>query len=125
LEEFNARTDPQKADTDGDGLKDGAEVKANQTNPLRADTDGDGLTDGNEVTVRGTDPLKKDTDGDGFSDAVEVAEGTDAKSPSSVLLISLHSVAAFSARKILSMATLPARCQSSIRATLPISMTAF
>jgi len=49
-------TDPMKADTDGDGLTDGAEVNTYGTNPLLVDTDGDGLTDGFEVNIYGTSP---------------------------------------------------------------------
>ncbi len=56
LEEFQRGTDPQKADTDGDGLKDGDEVNVYHTNPLLYDTDGDGLGDGLEVQT-GSDPL--------------------------------------------------------------------
>ncbi len=65
-------TDPLKADTDGDGLSDGDEVMKYHTNPLKADTDGDGLSDGDEVLKYHTDPLKVDTDGDGLSDGDEV-----------------------------------------------------
>ncbi len=48
-------TDPSLADTDEDGLSDGAEVRENSTNPLAADSDTDGVLDGDEVTL-GTDP---------------------------------------------------------------------
>jgi len=65
-------TDPKKADTDGDGLNDGAEVNQYKTNPLKADTDGDSLNDGAEVNQYNTDPLKADTDGDGLNDGAEV-----------------------------------------------------
>ena len=44
------------ADSDGDGLKDGAEVLTHKTNPLKADSDGDGVNDGTEIT-NGTNPL--------------------------------------------------------------------
>ena len=77
-EEQAAGTDPKKADTDGDGLDDFAEVKTYGTNPLIADTDGDGLTDAQEVAL-GTDPKLADTDGDGIPDGREVAIGTDPK----------------------------------------------
>src|SRR3712207_8257837 len=36
--------------------------------PNVADTDGDGLTDGAEVDVHGTDPRDRDTDDDGITD---------------------------------------------------------
>lgn len=72
LQEYQRGTDPKKADTDGDGLNDGAEVNTNLTNPTLADTDGDGLSDGDEVVKYRTDPLLRDTDGDGLSDGDEV-----------------------------------------------------
>ncbi len=74
--EFDRGTDSANADTDGDGLKDGAETS---TDPLNRDSDGDRLLDGAEVTS-GTDPGKKDTDGDGVEDGAEVLDlGTDPK----------------------------------------------
>jgi outer membrane protein OmpA-like peptidoglycan-associated protein len=60
------------ADSEGDGLKDGEEVKRYRSNPLRADTDGDGLKDGSEVVEHKTDPTKSDTDEDGLSDGEEI-----------------------------------------------------
>jgi len=45
LEEYIAKTDLKKADTDMDGLGDAVEVKEKGTNPLKADTDGDGFRD--------------------------------------------------------------------------------
>lgn len=65
-------TDPRKADTDGDGLKDGEEINQYKTNPLKVDTDADGLTDYDELMKFKTDPLKPDTDGDGINDGDEV-----------------------------------------------------
>jgi hypothetical protein len=53
-------TNPRQADTDGDGLSDGAEVNTFGTNPLLADTDGDGLTDGEEVNIYKTNPKVSD-----------------------------------------------------------------
>jgi MYXO-CTERM domain-containing protein len=50
-------TDPADADSDDDGLGDGAEVHTHGTNPLLADTDGDGHSDGEEVITLHTDPL--------------------------------------------------------------------
>ena len=76
-EEAQLGTDPNKADTDGDGLDDWQEVRFEKTDPLKADTDGDGLSDGAEVDQYHTDPLKADTDGDGFSDGQEVSGGFD------------------------------------------------
>ncbi|MCK7517227.1 MAG: OmpA family protein [Ignavibacteriales bacterium] len=65
-------TNPLQVDTDLDGLNDYAEVKVNKTNPLIADTDSDGLKDGEEFTQYKTDPLKADTDGDKLNDGDEV-----------------------------------------------------
>jgi len=57
-------TDPTAADTDGDGLDDGAEVNEHGTDPLESDTDGDGLADGAEVHRQDlypdADPLRSD-----------------------------------------------------------------
>ena len=77
LEEFTLRTDPQKDDTDGDGLKDGDEENTHETDPKNVDTDGDGLQDGAELTTFSTDPAKVDTDGDGVGDGAEALFGGD------------------------------------------------
>lgn len=69
--ELELGTEPNNADTDGDGLSDGDEVLVWGTDPLRRDTDGDGLSDGQEVNDTGTDPTKDDTDGDGMKDGVD------------------------------------------------------
>ncbi|MGZ5385647.1 MAG: hypothetical protein ACXWH0_16920, partial [Acidimicrobiia bacterium] len=74
-------------DTDGDMLTDDQEVELG-TNPELADSDGDGLTDFAEVGFEpgsgtGTDPLVVDTDGDGVGDGEEVANGTDPADPTS------------------------------------------
>ncbi|WP_162599715.1 binary toxin-like calcium binding domain-containing protein [Nocardioides solisilvae] len=98
------RTNPSKADTDGDGLKDKAEIKGRKvkrqvvplrngrvvlkrlkSNPLRKDTDRDGLKDKAEVTgkrnkkfgKRRTDPAHHDTDRGGLSDKQEIRRGSD------------------------------------------------
>ncbi len=55
LQEFQRGTDPNNADTDGDGLTDGQEVLLYHTNPVLVDTDGDGIPDGVEVKL-GSDP---------------------------------------------------------------------
>ena len=87
LQEYQRGTIPNNADTDGDTVKDGAEVTGvaprPATNPLLADTDGDGLNDGVESntgtwlnsTNRGTHPTKIDTDFDGLEDGVESNTG--------------------------------------------------
>ncbi|MDB2607179.1 hypothetical protein N9Y48_05325, partial [Zobellia sp.] len=55
-------------DDDGDGLFGGAESSLG-TNPNNADTDGDGVNDGDEVGGDIANPL--DEDGDGIIDALE------------------------------------------------------
>lgn len=72
-EEQQWGTDPDEADTDGDGISDGGEVRgATETDPTSADSDGDGLDDEREIKETGTDPNLKDTDNDGLSDGKEV-----------------------------------------------------
>ena len=70
-------TDPAVADTDGDGVPDGAEIVIDGTDPLDVssfavdtDPDGDGYSTENEIAT-GTDPLDPDTDGDGITDGAE------------------------------------------------------
>lgn len=80
-----ARTDPLVADSDGDGLSDGAEIRVMDLNgdgvidsweavslPVAKDSDDDGLGDWDEAQTYGTDPLMVDTDSDGLSDYDEV-----------------------------------------------------
>jgi len=67
-EELEIGTLPEKRDTDEDQIDDYEEVYEYKTDPLRADTDGDGIRDGNEL-AQGLDPLNEDTDGDGLVDA--------------------------------------------------------
>lgn len=62
------------SDRDKDGLSDKQEAEQG-TNPDNADSDGDGLSDGDEVVTHKTDPLKADSDGDGFTDGQEVRAG--------------------------------------------------
>lgn len=76
LEESSC-TDPLDADSDDDGLSDGAEdlnadglVGTNETDPCNADTDGDGLQDGTELGVVAGVP---DPDGDGPAVATDLA----------------------------------------------------
>ncbi|MCH9028514.1 MAG: OmpA family protein [Bacteroidetes bacterium] len=71
-EEIDLGTDPNNPDTDGDGLKDGEEVRTYKTDPLNADTDADQLQDGAEVIVHKTNPLNADSDNDLLQDGEEV-----------------------------------------------------
>jgi hypothetical protein len=94
LQEFTLGTAPDKADTDGDGASDSAEINrvGGATNPLNPDTDQDGLKDGVETGTgvfvsannTGTDPLVADTDGDTFADGLEVLYASDPNSVNSV-----------------------------------------
>lgn len=91
LAEFEAGTDPNEKDSDGDGLEDGPEVNATlndgitatgfaATNPLREDSDGDGVNDLVEVTGAlntqfgnaATNPNAGDSDSDGLPDSYEL-----------------------------------------------------
>ena len=85
LEEFNAGTHPGNPDGDGDGVKDGDELKraVGPTDPLQFDSDQDGLSDGAEVTA-GTDPLNPDSDLDGVLDGQEVFRGSNPANTGSV-----------------------------------------
>lgn len=58
--EERARTDPRMADSDGDGLTDGDEIRLHKTDPANGDTDGDGWTDGAELAVHHSDPRRRD-----------------------------------------------------------------
>ncbi len=81
-EENELGTDPHNADTDGDGLNDGDEIKKYNTDPLNPDSDGDGLNDYEEVKTYETNPNKADTDGDGLNDYDEVKKyKTDPNNP--------------------------------------------
>ncbi|MFA7663033.1 MAG: OmpA family protein, partial [Patescibacteria group bacterium] len=48
-EETTLGTDKNLVDTDSDGINDNAEVNIYKTNPLKADTDGDSYSDGQEI----------------------------------------------------------------------------
>ena len=66
---------------DGDGISDAREKELG-TNPNKKDTDGDGLEDGEELDAEvNTDPLKFDTDGDFVNDGKEMSDGTDPRDP--------------------------------------------
>lgn len=81
-------TDPNKDDTDQDGLSDFAELTITSTSPTMADTDNNGTADGEEdldndgltnlqEVAMGTDPGKADSDVDTLPDGEEVERGTD------------------------------------------------
>ena len=89
--EFARGTDPNLADTDGDGLRDAVEtgtgIYMNESDtgsdPLRADTDGDRLSDGAEVTALfASNPNVSDSDGDGVDDRAERESGSNPKDAS-------------------------------------------
>jgi hypothetical protein len=82
--------DPADAlsDPDQDGLTVFAEFQRG-LDPFRADTDGDGLRDGDEVNLYGTNPLLVDTDGDEVADGLEVQTGSDPLDPASFNLASI------------------------------------
>ena len=75
--EFALGTNPQLADTDGDGLADDEEFNTYGTDPAVADSDGDYLNDGAEVTNHFTNPLLADSDSDDVNDATEIYAGSD------------------------------------------------
>ncbi|MDP2342391.1 MAG: hypothetical protein Q8O67_15655 [Deltaproteobacteria bacterium] len=76
---FDPNAGVDRLDLDGDGLN-GCEEDLVQTDPKRADSDGDGLTDGLELRF-GLDPAtperNRDDDFDGLPNADEVVKGLD------------------------------------------------
>lgn len=91
-EEFANGTDPNSADTDGDGRSDFEELRESwvvaainfiepnrypaivYSSPVAADFDNDNVTD-DEEQRRGLDPYNPDTDGDGIGDATDQDHG--------------------------------------------------
>lgn len=77
-QELAAHTSPSRADTDGDGLPDGWEVRhglaPNDPGNATMDTDSDGLTNLTEFQI-GTSPANPDSDADQMPDGYEVAHG--------------------------------------------------
>ena len=67
--EYLIGTDPLDADTNRDGLRDGAAVSAGLT-ATSPDVDGDGIANWVEH-AQGTDPFTADSDGDGVADAAD------------------------------------------------------
>ncbi len=82
-DEYQSGTNPSLADTDDDGLLDGANITVTSEDPRYSAWAADGIlfTDsGGQRTFRGeaavgTDPLNPDTDGDGLPDGVETDTG--------------------------------------------------
>lgn len=88
LGEFNAGTDLDEVDTDGDGLDDNEELNTLFTDPLAVDSDMDGMPDGWEV-ANGLNPLSEldadtDADGDSLSNLGEFRTGFDPNDPFSL-----------------------------------------
>ena len=81
-------TDPDKADTDDDGLNDFIEIYSLGYNPFSEDTDSDGIPDGKEdededgltneyeVNIFHSSPIADDTDHEGLSDSDELKYST-------------------------------------------------
>ena len=91
LIEAKLNTDPNKKDSDGDGIDDLTEVGSDSDAPFDQDLDGiidaldtvndsdsdsDGLTDAQETKLA-SNPNKKDSDGDGINDAEEIGHSID------------------------------------------------
>ena len=70
-------TNPQRADSDNDGLNDSYEALILLTDPTASDTDNDGIPDGVEVNglygnpAQASDPRDNNTDDDAFDDGEE------------------------------------------------------
>ncbi|MBV1880215.1 MAG: hypothetical protein KUG82_01200 [Pseudomonadales bacterium] len=67
---YNADSDPQRSDTDGDGVSDDEEF-FRRWNPANPDTDGDGQTD--LINLRQSNRWHNDIDISGFLTITEVA----------------------------------------------------
>ena len=90
--ELAYKTDPGRADSDGDLLTDVVEIESYLSHPMAVDTDGDAMAldgsgipnptlfDGHEALIFQTSPTLADTDGDGVRDREELlGGGTDAR----------------------------------------------
>lgn len=69
-------TDPNNADTDGDGASDGYGEDTNFDGSIAGDTNNNRIYDAGEAWSE-TDPLNRDTDGDGLPDGWEINNGLD------------------------------------------------
>ncbi len=79
MEEYIANTNPNRADTDFDGLNDYQELNETNTNVLKADTDNDDLPDGWELSYdfdANTADSELDRDNDGYSNLIEFQFGS-------------------------------------------------
>lgn len=85
-------TDPNNADTDGDGARDGTGEDKNGNGLIDGDTGNDRVWAAGEIWSE-TDPLKMDTDGDGLTDGWEVRYGLDPLDSGSVSLRGLVAAA--------------------------------
>ena len=80
IEEYAANTDPNRVDTDFDGLNDYQEINETNTDVLKTDTDNDNLPDGWELNYdfdANTADSDLDSDFDGYSNLVEFQFGSD------------------------------------------------
>lgn len=76
-EVFVYNTSPSDTDSDYDGLDDFAEVFTHGTDPWDWDSDDDSLSDGDELLTHGTNPLLMDSDGDWMWDDWEIDNNLD------------------------------------------------
>jgi len=74
--EKSSLINPRSTDTDDDELSDRQELYDIYSNPYVQDTDGDGLMDGLEFNFHLTSPVDDDTDGDQIDDSEEILLAT-------------------------------------------------
>jgi hypothetical protein len=86
LQEYLNGTNPLNADSDGDGINDGAEVNTYHTNPLSLDTGNCGLTDYQKIFVYHVNPTNAFPSGSLWTEGQLVGFGADPNNPSSIPL---------------------------------------